>query len=90
MFRNFGEYSFDTLWKFLFLTCQEKKGEARATRNIDAHMNLTLPADLIWTVAVTPLEEQLPQPTRTPPQPISILKCVQTPARASQSSISSP
>ena len=45
-------------------------------------MNLTLPADLIWTVAVTPLEEQLPQPTRTPPQPISILKCVQTPLHA--------
>jgi len=42
-------------------------------------MNLTLPADLIWTVAVTPLEEQLPQPTRAPHQPILILKCVQTP-----------
>jgi len=37
------------------------------------------------------LEEQLPQPTRAPPQPIPILKCVQSPcARASQSSISSP
>ena len=53
-------------------------------------MNLTLPADLIWTVPVTPLEEQLPQPTRAPHQPIPILKCVQTPARASQSSICSP
>ena len=45
-------------------------------------MNLTLPADLIWTVPVTHLEEQLPQPTRAPPQPIPILKCVQTPAHA--------
>jgi hypothetical protein len=52
--------------------------------------DLTLPEDLIWTVPVTPLEEQLPQPTKAPPQPIPILKCVQTPARASQSSISSP
>ena len=39
-------------------------------------MNLTLPGDLIWTVAVTTLEEQLPQPTKAPPQPIPILKCV--------------
>jgi hypothetical protein len=53
-------------------------------------MNLTLPADLIWTVAVTPLEEQLPQPTKAPPQPIAILKCADSPARASQLSISSP
>jgi len=53
-------------------------------------MNLTLPADLIWTVAVTPLEEQLPQPTKAPPQPIAILKCADFPARASQLSISSP
>ena len=56
----------------------------------DALMNLSLPADLIWTVPVTPLEEQLLQPTRAPPQPIPILKCVQTPARASRSSMSSP
>jgi hypothetical protein len=38
-------------------------------------MDLTLPEDLIWTVPVTPLEEQLPQPTRAPPQRIPILKC---------------
>ena len=56
----------------------------------DALMNLTLPGDLIWTVAVTPLEEQLPQPTKAPPQPIPILKCVHPIALASQSSISSP
>ena len=37
--------------------------------------DLTLPEDLIWTVPVTPLEEQLPQPTRAPPQRIPILKC---------------
>jgi len=36
--------------------------------------DLTLPEDLIWTVPVTPLEEQLPQPTRAPPQRIPILK----------------
>ena len=47
-------------------------------------MNLTLPADLIWTVFVTPLEEQLPQPTKAPPQPIAILRCAYSPARASQ------
>jgi hypothetical protein len=47
----------------------------------DALMNLTLPADLIWTVAVTPLEEQLPQPTRAPPQRIPILKCGPASAR---------
>lgn len=39
-------------------------------------MNLTLPGDLIWTVPVTSLEEQLPQPTRAPRQPIPILKYV--------------
>ena len=53
-------------------------------------MNLTLPADLIWTVAVTPLEEQLPQPTKAPPQPIPILKCVQSPARASHHPSAAP
>jgi hypothetical protein len=37
--------------------------------------DLTLPEDLIWTVPVTPLEEQLPKPTRAPPQRIPILKC---------------
>ena len=44
--------------------------------------DLTLPGDLIWTVPVTPLEEQLPPPTRAPPQPIPILKCAYR-ARAS-------
>jgi len=44
--------------------------------------DLTLPKDLIWTVPVTPLEEQLPPPTRAPPQPIAILKCAYR-ARAS-------
>ena len=53
-------------------------------------MDLTLPADLIWTVAVTPLEEQLPQPTKAPPQPIPILKCVQSPARASHHPSAAP
>ena len=45
--------------------------------------DLTLPEDLIWTVPITPLEEQVPQPTRAPPQRIPILKCVYPPARAS-------
>ena len=38
--------------------------------------DLTLPEDLIWTVPITPLEEQVPQPTRAPPQRIPILKYV--------------
>ena len=38
--------------------------------------DLTLPKDLIWTVPITPLEEQVPQPTRAPPQRIPILKYV--------------
>ena len=64
--------------------------DAPQRRPLDALMNLTLPGDLIWTVAVTPLEEQLPQPTKAPPQPIPILKCVHPIALASQASISSP
>ena len=64
--------------------------DAPQRRPLDALMNLTLPRDLIWTVAVTPLEEQLPQPTKAPPQPIPILKCVHPIALASQSSISRP
>ena len=38
-------------------------------------MDLTLPDALIWTVPVTPIEEQLPQPTRAPLHSIPILKC---------------
>ena len=40
-----------------------------------ALMNLTLPDDLIWTVPVTPIEEELPQPTRAPLHSVPILKC---------------
>ena len=39
-------------------------------------VDLTLPGDLISTVPTTPLEEKLPQPTKAPPQPVSVLKCV--------------
>jgi hypothetical protein len=60
--------------EFLTLTQRRLSSANRDTMRRAGLTDLTLPEDLIWTVPVTPLEEQLPQPTRAPPQRIPILK----------------